>query len=234
MVPVERRLGRVAASPPSSWATSRACRAARGRRFVVVLALAVLAVAPPALAHDVDGKLGVGFEDTLTNIGIRQSFPVRDLAGGLVAGPIPDVRAAGVAVRRYVGNFGVEGIAGLSVHLPSKKPTEFGAFASLGGLYNVVRSPQVNLAIGARVLIGVARTNGDSAAGPVRVGVALEAPLRVEYFFNNSFAIAGAVGPVAALNGSDANPLTGQSDSVGLSLSRGEFSGGIGFTYYLN
>ena len=187
-----------------------------------------------ALGHDVDGKLGVGYEDTLTNIGMRQAFQLRDSNNNAPDRRLPDAPASGLAVRRYIGNFGIEGIVGIGAHLPDGAPAEWGGFLSVGGSYNFVRAPQVNLGLGVRVLVGLARTNVGVEAGPVRFGLALEAPLRVEYFFNQQFAIAGAVGPTLSLNGDRLNPLTGQKGSIDVALSRGEFSGGVGFTYYLN
>ena len=219
-------------------------------RRLGLLAVALLSLpARNAVAHDVDGKLGIGFEDTLTNIGVRQAFALRDVNNTLQQGHMPDIRASGLAVRRYVGNVGLEAIVGFGVHLGQSPdppvtvpetprapnpPAEWGTFLSIGGSYNVVRAPQVNLAVGLRVLAGLARTNNGQDSGPVRFGIALEAPIRIEYFFNQQFAIAGAVGPTLGLRSDQANPLTGEKGAIDIALARGEFSGGIGFTYYLN
>jgi len=211
--------------------------------------------ARPALAHNVDGKLGLGFEETLTAVGNR--FDASQPGTGQA-----DLRAAGVAVRYYIGNIGIEGIVSAGLHLPGsfrgddgntvKTSTDPGAeitgFLSLGGLYNLFRAPSVNLAVGARVLLGYSRFNRqvkDNTTGvPVqdgdgfrieshsRFGLTLELPLRVEFFFSPAFAIAGAVGPVISVNGDEANPLTGGRDSVDVGLTRGDFSGGLGFAYY--
>lgn len=202
---------------------------------VVAVALAVgWCCSPHAWAHNVDGKVGVGFEETLTGLSARQFFPTEDGSGSLLSHPIPDVRAAGLAGRWYVGQLGVEAVGGFDMRVPSGKPNEYGAFLSLGVLYNLARAPSVNLAIGLRAVTGVARTNDGDTAGPVRVGLSFEVPIRVEYFFSPNFAIAGAVGPTLAINSAKGNPLTGGKNSYDLAMTRGDFGGGIGFTYYAN
>lgn len=213
-------------------ALQRACVRRTGGRLLATW-LVWCGLASTASAHNVDGKLGVGLEETLTDVGVRQIFPVRDASGTLQPVAVPDVRASGLSFRYYVGNLGLEAITGVAMRLPANAPTEFGAFVSLGAIYNLFRAPSVNLGVGARVLAGMARSNNGTSAGPVRAGMAIEAPIRVEYFFSPNFAVAGAIGPTLAINGSEINPLTGGKDSYDISLTRGDFSGGIGFTYYL-
>ena len=53
------------------------------------------------------------------------------------------------------------------------------------------------------------------------------------FFLSDHFAFSAAVGPVVAFNGKRGNPLTGQHDSIDLSLFRGAFSGGLGFVVFL-
>ena len=118
--------------------------------------------------------------------------------------------------------------------MPSDLPAELATFLSVGALYNVVRAPSVNLAIGVRLMGSVARSNDGGVAGPWRFGMAAEIPIRIEYFFSPNFAVAGAVGPTLAVNSSGRNPLTGNSGSLDLALTHGEFSGGIGFSYYFD
>lgn len=245
----------------------RLCNLRHALAFALAL-LVLLLHAAPAIAHNVDGKLGVGFEETLNGVGGRRGSTS------------PLVRAAGLSVRYYVGNLGLEAIAGAGLHFPGEfrdkdqilktataPAMETTGFLSLGVLYNVFRAPAVNLAVGARVLAGWSRFNAlsrnndgvlldengkelkdandkpittpaaSSSAvhgieAPMRLGVALELPLRVEFFFSPAFAIAAAVGPVLALNGSQQNPLTGGRNSLDLDLTRGDFSGGLGFSYY--
>ncbi|MSP91550.1 MAG: hypothetical protein EXR79_07080 [Myxococcales bacterium] len=219
----------------------RVCRAVPHRvaRAVAVLACGSVALPAPASAHNVDGKIGIGFEETLTGLESR--------LGTLAPLAVPAIGASGLAVRGFVGNVGIEGVFGANFHLPDRivdaqgetlnddPALELGAFLSAGVFYNLFRAPQVNLAIGGRALVGVARINRDDGAwAPWTVGVAFEAPLRVEWFFNPAFAIGGAVGAVLTVATTRAHPLTGRRESSEFSLTRGDFSGGVGFMYYFN
>lgn len=213
----------------------RAARGAWRRRAAAWLCgLGVSALALPAQAHNVDGKFGLGFEETLTSIGSRQWFGSQGASATLNSRPVPDLPASGLALRRYVGNFAIEGVIGLVAHKPSDQPVEFGSFLSAGVLFNIVRAPSVNLAVGLRLLGAAARSNDAGVAGPWRFGFAAELPIRVEYFFSPNFAVAGAVGPTIAVNSSGRNPLTGSSASLDLGLTHGDYSGGVGFSYYFD
>lgn len=201
----------------------------------LVLACGVaLAWTTPVRAHDVDGKWGIGFEETLTAVGSRQIIPITDGLSGTTTAAQPDIRASGLCGRWWFGNVGVEAVFGFALHMPAEGDAEFGSFLSAGLLYSVVRAPQVNLTIGLRALGGVGRTNASNVSTGTRLGMAFEIPIRAEYFFNPQFAIAGAFGPTLAYNGDRSNPLTGGSSSVDLAIARGDFGGGLGFTYYIH
>ena len=221
----------------------RAATPAAARTLVAAVAAVVAAVTAvwpvAAAAHNVDGKIGIGFEETLTGLESR--------LGTLAPLATPAIAGSGLAVRGYVGNIGIEGVFGANFHLPDRivnahgatlnahPALEVGAFLSAGVFYNLFRAPQVNLAIGGRALVGVARINlDDGTDAPWTVGFSFEAPLRVEWFFNPAFAVAGAVGAVVTVATERAHPLTGRRESSEFSLTRGDFSGGVGFTYYFN
>jgi hypothetical protein len=198
------------------------------RRAAPLAAVGLLAVAlaapREARAYSVDGKLGVGFEQTLTALD----------DGGADAVALPDLRASGFGVWGWIGNVGWEAVVGARAAVISGKPLDLAGFIAVGGHYNVFRAPRVNLSLGARALLGMARSV--SAAGEAeaaRLGAAFELPLRVVYFFADQFSIQASVGPTLAINGDRANPLTGQVRSTSLSLFRGGFSGGLGFTVWL-
>lgn len=203
--------------------------------WLLLACLASTLTAVSANAMNVDGKFGIGFEETLTSVGVRQS---RDLAGTATA--LPDMDASGLAARWYLGNLGLEAIVGAGLHRPRQPATgsadtEYTMLLSAGAFYNVYRAPSVNLAIGGRLLNGWSRRNDQSGQATAwRYGLALELPLRVEYFFSPAFAIGAAVGPVLTWNFAAGNPLTGVANSFDISLTRGDFSGGLGFTYYFN
>ena len=197
----------------------------------IALGLALL-LASPALALDLSGRYGIGYEETLTSVGARQMAEV--VSASTVSNTVtPDVRAGGLSFRWWLGNVGLEAIAGLSLRVPDKAPTEVGGFVSVGALYNLVRTPRVNLSVGGRLLTGVARANNaNDNAGPWRTGFAVEIPLRVEYAFTDQFAIGAAVGPTISWSSAQRHPLTGAQNALDVSLTRGDFSGGLGFTYY--
>jgi hypothetical protein len=204
------------------------------RQLVAVAGLLALLAPATVFAHNVDGKVGIGYEETLLGLGARQYFPIDDGTGNLLSHSLPDVRAAGLSGRWYVGTVGLEAVVGFDTRNAASGPNEYGGFLSLGALWNVARAPSVNLAIGVRAVTGMARTAPGGVAGPVRFGFGFEVPIRVEYFFSPNFAIAGAVGPTLAINSANGNPLTGNKSSYEFSLTRGDFGGGVGFTYYIN
>jgi hypothetical protein len=202
-------------------------------RLAFLIACLACVCAVPARAMNVDGKFGIGFEETLTAIGVQQSQTLDDHASGTT--PLPDLTASGLTARYYHGNVGFELIFGAVIHHPSGADWEYTLLLSPGVFYNVFRAPSVNLSFGGRFLNAWSQFNdagGHSVDG--RYGFAVELPLRVEYFFSPAFAISGAVGPVITRNGASSNPLTGNTNSLDVTLTRGSFSGGIGFTYYIN
>ena len=194
-----------------------------GAIAVAVLCAATLAPGGDACAYSVDGKFGVGYEETLVAL------------GGVESGALPDIRAAGLGVWGWIGDVGFEGIFGFRALLVSNQAADFAGFVALGAHYNVFRAPTVNLSAGVRVDIGFGRgvdaTTGNAKASSV--GFAVEVPLRAVYFFSEQFSISGTVGPLLALNGNAPHPLTGATKSTEFSLFRGGFSGGVGFTVWL-
>ena len=203
------------------------------RQLACLFGLAVALAAAPCLAANVDGKAGVGFEDTLTSVGLRQMF--------FASGDAPDVRPGGLAARYWLGNTGLEAIVGGSLSVGAS--LSHAGFTAIGAHYAAFRAPDVNMSIGARALFAWANTSAEDRAFGSRFGFAIEVPLRVEYFFTSAFAVAAAVGPVIHFpspwrSGKDGvagpvrDPLTTGTSTWHVSLSRGEFSGGLGFTYY--
>ena len=211
-------------------AVTRASRRPSGPRRaslrlpIASLVALLLALPSAASAYSVDGKIGLGFEETLVSLG----------NGTFSVDAIPDVRAAGLGVWGWTGDIGWEAIVGMRALLLPNLPADVAGFVTIGGHYNVFRSPRVNLSTGLRIDTGFARTvDGNGTAGPFRVGFGFELPLRAVYFLSDQFSISGTVGPVLVINGSKANPFTGATNSTDISLFRGGFGGGIGFTVWL-
>jgi hypothetical protein len=195
-----------------------------GVALAVFTTIGVLAMAAPAHAYTVDGKLGIGYEQTLTGLGAERLGDNK-----------PDIEPAGLTIRYYAGRLGFEAIMhARSLHL-ADQPSRWGAFLGLGLHIHLFRAPRVNLSVGIRACGGVHRDvdNITLEAQEMRFGMSLEVPLRAMFFLSDHFAFSAAVGPVVAFNGKRGNPLTGQHDSIDLSLFRGAFSGGLGFVVFL-
>ncbi len=184
-----------------------------------------LAMAPDdAHAYAMDGKLGIGFEETLIALD----------GGARPAGLSPDIRASGLGMWGWINDFGWEFLVGMHLRTAPDKAMSWAAFASLGGHFAVFRSPRVNLTTGLRVTLGLARADDGAKADPAtRAGFAIEAPLRALYFFSDQFSIVGSLGPVLAINGDARSPLTGSTTSNEFTLFRGGFGGGVGFCVWL-
>ena len=192
--------------------------------LAMVVAVGILMTTAPAHAYTVDGKLGIGYEQTLTSLGASRLGDNK-----------PDIEPGGLTVRYYTGRLGFEAIVDArSLHLAGQ-PARWAGFLGLGLHIHLFRAPRVNLSVGVRACVGVHRgvDNVTTEAEKMRVGTSLEAPLRAMFFLSDHFAFSAAVGPVVAFNGKRGNPLTGQHDSIDLSLFRGAFSGGLGFVVFL-
>lgn len=194
---------------------------------------ALVGVSTPALAVTVDGKWGVGFEETLTGI----ADPTDDDTA-LVAIP-----ASGLAIHKYIGDIDLEAIVGARARIALNGPTDWRTFLSLGVHYFAFRAPRANLSAGARIIGGMHRPIdiGTQTSRPLSWGFTFEVPLRAMFFLSDHFAISGSVGLVAALERQSSdpdvvagNPLTGGSDAVKVNLFKGGFSGGLGFTFFLD
>mgnify|MGYP006935333539 FL=1 len=181
-------------------------------------------VASSASAVATDGKVGIGYEQTLT------ALPE---AGGTSAGT-PDVSASGLVLQYWTRNVGFEAILGGRSLIVSGRPLAWAGFLSLGAHYNVFRAPKVNLSTGFRVTMGLSRAvdSSTNVAESVHIGFSMEIPIRAMFFLSDHFALTGAVGPVVALGSAGGNPLTGLGDTTSFSLFRGGFSGGLGFVVF--
>ena len=87
------------------------------------LALACLmsCLAAPAWAMNVDGKVGIGFEESLTGMHARIGRTLRNNRGNL-----PDVLASGLVVRGFVGDWAIEGMVGGDFHAAEGQAKEIG------------------------------------------------------------------------------------------------------------
>ena len=203
-------------------------------RFQVVAAAIAAIVLLPVVAdaYTVHGKVGVGWEETLTALGDSGRY-----AGyGDSSSGVPSIRASGLSLHAYYRQWGFEAIVGGQALMASNQPSRWGGFFSLGTHYNLFRAPQVNLSTGLRLGVGLYRgvNSVSNESAPMRTGFTVEVPLRAVFFLSDHFAFSAAVGPIAAIAGGDGHPLTGAPpDSVEFALFRGGFSGGLGFVVFL-
>ncbi|GEM_PF-3307416 len=183
--------------------------------------LAIFLSCSGAHAVTLDGKWGIGFEETLTGV-IDPTDPDRSAIA---------IPASGLSLRRFVGDLDVELVLGARSVFPSSGTTTWAAFASIGGHYASFRSPRANLSVGLRAIVGAYKPSSTAQNTTTQVGFAFEIPIRAVFFLADQFALSGSVGIVGAIEGKDGNPLTGGKDAVKVSLFRGGFSGGLGFIF---
>jgi hypothetical protein len=130
------------------------------RRWGVLGFLAVaVALAAPASAKDMNGKFGVGFDQSI---------------GGV----------SGVNLKYFIGDFSIWLTPGVDLFAVKDGDTAVAFGVALGGIYNFARSDAANLGAGLRVDFGYSK----KAAGDTwQVGI--EVPLVAEYFFTDHFAL---------------------------------------------
>jgi hypothetical protein len=151
------------------------------RKRIVLTGLAAVLLAAPAAAKDMNGKFGVGFD---------QSF------GGV----------SGINLKYFIGDFALWLTPGLDLyHLGGTSSTGVKFDVGVAGIYNFARSDQANLGTGLRVDVGY--MNGDSNGGSETWQVNLEIPLIGEYFLTDHFAIHLGVGLVLSITPTSGSTL---------------------------
>jgi hypothetical protein len=124
-----------------------------------IVAVAIAALAAPASAKDMNGKFGVGFDQSI---------------GGV----------SGVNLKYFIGDFSIWLTPGVDLFAVKDGDTAVAFGVALGGIYNFARSDAANLGAGLRVDFGYR----NKAAGDTwQVGI--EVPLVAEYFFTDHFAL---------------------------------------------
>ncbi|NOZ00354.1 MAG: hypothetical protein GXP54_00495 [Deltaproteobacteria bacterium] len=206
--------------------------------FIAVMSTAVV-VSMPASARDMNGKFGLGFDQTLAGV-------------------------SGISAKYWIGDFAIRGILGIDFVVPRSGGTKTGVNFALGMIYNFARSEAANLGIG--VMADLGYRNAASTGGDSVIQVNVEVPLTAEVFvtdhfsFHISVGIAIAIIPQAGTALGDARPKTdskgntitdaqgnvisyqgnpsatgeaaGENDKVGVHIGSGSLFGNIGFTYY--
>lgn len=205
-----------------------------GMRRSIIVVLALLTLASPASAKDMNGKFGVGYTQTIGGVG---GFSFRYWA----------TRSIGLEL-----DFGLSFVNSDG----DRSTTEF--VAAVGLFYALVQHRSTNLLIGVRGDIGFrsqpaastpvlvadgidnqsASTTSEASGGILQFN--LEFPLMVEYFFTDTFAINLTVGIVlifvpdggtTVLNTLGPGTVAA-TDTFAVGIGAGGLLGSAGFTFY--
>ncbi|MBL6976073.1 MAG: hypothetical protein ISR64_10105 [Deltaproteobacteria bacterium] len=211
-----------------------------GKAGSLVAALALVTVLSlPANARDMNGKFGLGFDQTLAGV-------------------------SGISAKYWIGDFGIRGVLGLDFIVPRSGGTRMSMNFALGVIYNFARTEAANLGIG--VMADLGYNNGAATGGGSSIQVNVEVPLTAEIFITDHFSFHISVGLAVAIipsggsalgdarpkNDSQGNPIAdasgnvtsyegditatgeaaGDNDKVGIHFGNGSLFGNMGFTYY--
>jgi hypothetical protein len=188
--------------------------------------LGLVTLVPQAQAKDLEGRLGLGIEQSIGGV------------SGLTLRYWPSVR---LGVQATVGGSFASGLG--------EDEKEVGALvgASVGIVYNVSRALHANLGIGLRAAVAMEteamRNAGAPAEAELRSGddmqVSIELPIVIEYFLSESFSVSVATGFLMVFVPSEGPILTpkGQvgsttADTTGFAIGAGSITGSLGAVYY--
>ena len=192
-------------------------------RMAIAGILAAALASGAARAKDLNGKVGVGLEQSL---------------GGV----------SGLTVRYWpLAEFGIAGTIGAEILVPpSNAGRNVGTriVASLGGLYNFPRSTHANLGAGLRLAVGFnskdfeAAVNDSGEASADKVQFIIEIPLAVEFFLSDNFSITFSTGILISIVPDTGHTLEpaghGNTNmpSVDIGIGTGSVAATLGIVYY--
>ncbi|MCB9729476.1 MAG: hypothetical protein H6746_13475 [Deltaproteobacteria bacterium] len=195
-------------------------------RTAIIAAVALVAlccVGPaPAQAKDMNGKLGVGLEQSL---------------GGVT----------GLAIRYWPGAaFGIMGVLGVdivSVKEEDRRGLATTFTGSVGFAYNFARSLHANLSAGARLALGYESERAARLEDPARTSgilqVIIEVPVALEFFLSDNFSVGVATGLMFVFVPKDGAALDGEGHgstkiprSIGIGIGSGAITGTLSAVYY--
>ena len=187
----------------------------------------VLGLAPHrASAKDLNGKVGLGLEQSLSGV-------------------------SGLTVRYWpLAEFGLAVTVGAELLIPHANDTSGRAVgtrivASAGVLYNFARSLHANLGGGLRLGLGFnsadfeRAVNGDQAASADQIQFMVEIPLTAEFFLSDNFSISLSTGILISIVMPDSEPVLepdGHGNStvpgVNIGIGTGSVTATLGVLYY--
>lgn len=205
------------------------------RRRFLPIALFCLGLAAPgaARARDMNGKFGLGYEQTL---------------GGV----------SGIHLKYHVRDFVIQGVLGFDIFKPTDSDPRTAVRGALGVAYHFARFEVVNLGIGIRGDVGWRNGEAVTAAArsecrdqggsdcdtrkePSAWEFNLEIPLLAEVFFTDHFALSLQTGVLfqfvtksrVALQAPSSGPVTdGREKGFGFGFGGGGLFASMGFTVY--
>ena len=145
----------------------------------VLTVVTLLAVSQQARAKDVSGRIGIGGKAGLSSDAV-----------------------AGLNAIYWLGDLGLEGIFGLTYQKPDGGDGAALLRMAFAAIFNLLKAERTNLGIGGRFSLSVGKFDGgetrsvspgiegggsDGAGTGAQIDI--EAPLRVEHFFTNNFAV---------------------------------------------
>jgi hypothetical protein len=192
------------------------------RTAALAATLTALCLCAPAHAKDMNGKLGVGLEQSL---------------GGVT----------GIALRYWPGAaFGIVGVVGvdiISIKEEDRRGLATTFTGSVGFAYNFARSLHANLSAGARLALGYQSKRAAQLVEPLRTGsilqVIVEIPVALEFFLSDNFSVGVATGLMFVFVPKDGAALDGKGHgetkiprSIGIGIGSGAITGTLSAVYY--
>jgi len=186
------------------------------RILAPTLCLAIL-TSGTALAKDMNGKFGVGYDQSL---------------GGM----------SGLNLKYYLGDVAIWTTFGFDYFKPDPGDDRMGFAAAIGGIYNFARSEQANLGIGLRANFGF-RNAGAMNGSDGSFQFNMELPLVAEFFFTDHFSIHAGTGILLVIVPAKGRSLdvddstsgvtsSASTKGIGVGIGNGSLIGNAGFTYY--
>jgi hypothetical protein len=180
--------------------------------------LTLLALSPQASAREMEGRFGIGLEQSLAG-------------------------ASGLAVRYFVSpRFAFATTLGVDLALVDGDVSA-GVAASIGGAYQLARSEHAHLSVGARLALGYRGLDAfriiDPEATQSDAHLAIELPIGLEVWLSDHLSIGASTGVLinlipsggAQLHGSGPG-TTAPAGGVGIGLGAGSVGGTLSMLYY--
>lgn len=160
-----------------------------------------------------------------------QAASAKDMSGRLGVGGAQTLGGVrGLDIMYWAGRLGINATTAFTIAKPDGGDTKIGFNLAAGVVYPFVQGDSAELSIGGRLNFGVMTDRS--------VGIALEAPLRLEWYITDHLSLHGEVGVVFVIVGHDGTSLgqapnaLANSSGVGFVVGATGVAGGGGFNVY--